>query len=898
MPELLLPAGSFDSALAAFEGGADAVYFGFKEFSARASARNFSHEEYRRLLQLARDTGKAVYAAINTLIYSQEMREAVSLLAFLSEFPPDALILQDWGLVRLIRQSFPGLTMHASTQMAIQTPDAARLAQERGISRIVMPRETDCTSIKNMIRECPGMEFEVFVHGALCYSYSGFCHASCVLTGRSGNRGECAQICRSWFNRMPYGRKSRNQPNLNTDVRNGMRETFPLNGAGQPCSGEGPGYWFSCKDLDLSERIGELADAGVHSFKIEGRMKGPEYTKSVARLYRNLLSAWENSGLGTSGSRSFSASKLFCSKDHDKAREEVRLTFARAPTEAFFFEKQGQSLIDPVFPGHRGILAGEILDVRPFMPVEIARDRSSVSTIQRPDNQFSGMSWKTDDRRNFQNDRYMPTAREGNTTQWLLEVKLETDLGLKDGLMLEASLPPAEPIRFSCSRILDVHSELDKNRARAGETVLILAPEKAMKGQHVFRISARYLDLKKTAPEEFEPARLMIPVVVEVVDGTLRLKNIPSRELPGFSFLYESSSLPLAPGNRPGGFGKALTVFSECKDLEFKLTASFSEKPATGPGLPPEGMPLCNVFLPPSLLKMERNVIYERVLEALAVWRDARVTDALEKSISASPLFLSVQARTIKEKGFDSASSVGVAQKILGTVDGYFALDDQLPLRSLLNLPRPGVTRGIPWVTAPSLERQETLPEAGSFFWLPMMPVVRDWDRYASLIVSFIEKEFELGHNVAIGISSFHHLVLAQKLDLRFSGYSRFNYKGASSRLKFFLDFTMNVANIPAWNELQEAAGIPMPAYPCAEKMDSFIPPLFISKGCLKRHGDKDAGCPPQCSGTWFAHYSSTSTRLVALVEDCISITFLDDSRGQTPKNSTMAKSETDEGLA
>lgn len=317
IPELLLPAGSFDGGIAAFEGGADAVYLGMKRFSARKQARNFDELEYRRMLAYAREKTKKIYVAINTVITESELPELTNLLGFLARFVPDAVIFQDWAVAGLIRERYPDLHLHASTQMALQSTAAAGLVAEQGVERIVLPRETSPLELAELTESNPDLEFEVFVHGALCYSFSGLCLASGMLLGRSGNRGECAQVCRSWYQ-----------------------------GTGQGLAGQG--YWFSCRDLSLVDHVRELAEARAACLKVEGRMKTPEYALSVARLFRGALDRLTGTG----------------PTDEEMAERlrQARLSFARSPTIGYAGHHAGSSILDVSFPGHRGIPLGEIED--------------------------------------------------------------------------------------------------------------------------------------------------------------------------------------------------------------------------------------------------------------------------------------------------------------------------------------------------------------------------------------------------------------------------------------------------------------------------------------------------------------------------------------------------------
>lgn len=254
--ELLSPAGSFETALAAFSAGADAVYLGLDTFSARADAVNFTDAQLRDLLAYAHreDSGRKVYVTFNTLLDDAQLPEAVRKLALLDELRPDGLIVQDLGVARLVRRHFPHLELHASTQLVAHNLEGVLALRELGFTRVVLARELSIEDIRSITRRC-GCEIEVFVHGALCYSLSGLCLFSALEKNRSGNRGRCAYCCR-----LAY-----------TDAV-GTR-SLP----------------FSMRDLRLDDHLEQLRDAGVASLKIEGRMKSPLYVSTVTAHYRELL---------------------------------------------------------------------------------------------------------------------------------------------------------------------------------------------------------------------------------------------------------------------------------------------------------------------------------------------------------------------------------------------------------------------------------------------------------------------------------------------------------------------------------------------------------------------------------------------------------------------------------
>ena len=259
--ELLAPAGDFACLRAAFNAGADAVYLAGKSFGARAFANNFEEEELIEALNYAHLLKKKIYLTLNTLIKESEFNLLISYLTPYYEHGLDGIIIQDLGLIPLLKKEFPLLELHASTQMTVNNYRSAAWLKEQGICRVVPSRELSLKELRE-IKEKAGIEVEAFIHGAMCYGYSGQCLFSSFLGGRSGNRGRCAQPCR-----LPYG------VNLDGSNATNKREIYPL----------------SLKDLCSLPYIYELLDAGIDSFKIEGRMKSPEYVAGVTAVYRKYM---------------------------------------------------------------------------------------------------------------------------------------------------------------------------------------------------------------------------------------------------------------------------------------------------------------------------------------------------------------------------------------------------------------------------------------------------------------------------------------------------------------------------------------------------------------------------------------------------------------------------------
>lgn len=267
--ELLAPAGSFDSMKAAINAGADAVYIGGNKYGARAYADNLNMEAMNEAIDYVHLHGKSIYLTVNTLMKQKELEEDFySYLRNFYETGMDAFIVQDIGALQAIKEWFPNIPVHASTQMNVHNVESALFLRELGVARIVTARELSLREIK-AIKDETGLEIESFIHGALCYSYSGQCLLSSFLGGRSGNRGRCAQPCR-----LPY------------DVVNHKEK---INRKSEQ-------YVLSPKDMCTLDILPEIIEAGIDSLKIEGRMKKPEYTAGVVRIYRTYIDQYLSTG--------------------------------------------------------------------------------------------------------------------------------------------------------------------------------------------------------------------------------------------------------------------------------------------------------------------------------------------------------------------------------------------------------------------------------------------------------------------------------------------------------------------------------------------------------------------------------------------------------------------------
>lgn len=314
--ELLAPAGDWDCLRAAVANGADAVYFGMPAFNARMRADNFRNEELPDVVAFLHNHGVKAYVALNVLIFTDELPDAVEELRLLHSAGVDAVIIQDVGLAEIARRMFPDLRIHASTQMTITSPEGVGFAESLGVRQVVLSREL---SLRELEKFPPGLPLEVFVHGALCVAYSGQCLTSEALGRRSANRGECAQACR-----LPY----------ELIVDGALRDLGDRK------------YLLSPQDLAAVREIPDLIARGVVSFKIEGRLKSPEYVAAVTAVYRKAIDA----ALAGSGAGEFAPDDRYC----------LEMTFSRGLYSGWLHGVNHQELVGARFGKKRGAFVGKV----------------------------------------------------------------------------------------------------------------------------------------------------------------------------------------------------------------------------------------------------------------------------------------------------------------------------------------------------------------------------------------------------------------------------------------------------------------------------------------------------------------------------------------------------------
>src|SRR5262245_55928534 len=384
-PELLSPAGDWEALRAACANGADAVYFGLSAFNARHRAANFTPDELPKVIEFLHARNVRGFVTVNTLIFSDELPEVANYIRLIGESRADAVIVQDVGLARLIACMAPALHVHASTQMTLTEPRGVEWARERlNVRRAILARELSVADVSK-VAERSSVPLEVFIHGALCVAYSGQCLTSEALGGRSANRGQCAQACR-----LPY------EMMVDGQVRDlGDRA-----------------YLLSPQDLAGHDFVGELIDAGVICFKIEGRLKSPHYVAAATKAYRDAIDA---------------AVKRQPLALTDVQKRDLQQTFSRGFTPGFLEGPNHQRLVRGRFPKSRGLCVGKVVGVsRRGVRVELTEYDASILAagdgvlfdIGRPEvKEPGGRIWK---------------VRESQVSDFKSQVELEFEAGAVD----------------------------------------------------------------------------------------------------------------------------------------------------------------------------------------------------------------------------------------------------------------------------------------------------------------------------------------------------------------------------------------------------------------------------------------------------------------------------------
>lgn len=625
IPELLAPVGGVEQLRAAVCNGADAVYLGGSIFNARMKADNFAGDGLKRAIDYAHERGTKAYITLNTLIKDDELAKAFEYACELYEAGADALILQDMGLSRLIHRHIPDFAMHLSTQGTVYNTQALDLVKDFGFKRVVPARELSLEEIKEMCRfaKSSGIEIEVFVHGALCMGYSGQCQMSRLLgggSGRSANRGLCAQPCR-----LPY-----------TD-ENG--ETF--------CA-------LSPKDLCTIEELPGLIEAGVDSLKIEGRLKSPEYVATVTRIYRKYLDKYRNDYAPDRNLSSF-AMEEFQIKESDTSkksqtekleiaatdRRELLQIFNRGGfTSGYLNGNPGEGLLSGQSPKNQGILVGRVRGIKPVRGAE----QGNGTNQARDAKQNKGA-------KGFSKVKYL--KQRDSDDRFLIDVEFlgncreEIGLSLGDGVEVISSrkqgfpnigniVTYCETISGSTIRIGDF--KLGKRKLELGDMVFKVT-DKSLKDKAME--SCRKLEFKTALDMKFagrigEKAELTV-----AIHEKFGAKGIPAKT----KCTVSSSKIIEKASNRPTDHARI------CEQLMKFGGTPFDAAPVTEIDVDAEAM------IPISMVNAMRREAVERLLQ---IRREIRREHIGRRKISEALREIEVA---------DSSGIVGVVDNIPGIAD-------------------------------------------------------------------------------------------------------------------------------------------------------------------------------------------------------------------------------------
>ncbi len=453
-PELLSPAGNIEALKQAVHHGADAVYLGGEQFGARAFAENFSKQALCDAIAYAHLYGKKIYVTVNTLISQARWDSFIDTVSFLNDIRADAVILQDIGAAKIVSAMFPNLPWHASTQMHNHSAASVMFAKNLGAQRVVLAREMGLAEIRAL--KTLNLQTEVFIHGALCISYSGQCLFSALTQGRSGNQGACAQVCRMRYALL--------------ETKNREIQTLPAEGE----------FLLSPKDLGALTRIGELMDAGVDAFKIEGRMKSPEYVGYITALYRRLIDSAAENGK---------------SELSEMDMDTLARLFNRGYTEGLLFDAFGKAMMRPERPNHMGVIVGQVTQTR--------RDRITIK-LSAPLNQGDGIKFEKSDlgmiaEKIYQDGLLVSGADAGDTIQ--LENK--PNLSAPDTVLVTFD----KTLNARLADYTPIHIPVDFTiTAKIGESLLITLSD----GVHTLTEKGEIVASAKSTPTDADTVRAQL----------------------------------------------------------------------------------------------------------------------------------------------------------------------------------------------------------------------------------------------------------------------------------------------------------------------------------------------------------------------------------------------------
>ncbi len=822
-PEILAPAGSFESAIYAFMAGADAVYFGLTSFSARKFAVNFNEDQYRKLLEYSRKNNKKVYLTINTLIFDDELQNLIRTLRFLKLFTPDAIIVQDIGIIDLIREYLYDIPIHLSTQAGTYSKFSYDLLSLLKVKRVVVARESTFSTIKKLKDHFKNIEIEVFIHGALCYSFSGYCLASGILTNRSGNRGECAQICRNYFNFEKF-------KNLN-DVK-----LTP----------------FSCNDLNLQTKILELSEIGIDSFKIEGRMKSPEYTFYTVKYYRNIID------------------KKLNPIESSEFLKDSKTSFSRMPTLAYFNESHAENLVNPFLPSHLGIIAGEILDINKDQIKIILKEKIAIK---------DGLLLIFKFNSNFFTFPFSVDFLKVNNKN---EIKAEKG---KKAIILSNSLNEFWDKIFKIKDFDDVQLKKLINVSN----IDLFDPDyfdinKINNNNFIFirKISNRDKDLKKINENLYEKIKynitMEINAKVDEEENQLSSKsNYPFNLLFEYKFnildkIFIKTILTKAffKTGEKSYFNIFKNSFSNSsKEDNFKIFLKIDEN---------SSILLDKIFIPPSLNKKFINEIKNNILDEFNKFVDP------QSYLNSNPSEFLI-GENLKEFDviFDFDQQKIKDDILLRLKEDKVIIDNKFNRKNIspkTYIPNNEDDKIVPFTSFEHLVdsdllQNELIYKKGNIAILPLHPIIENEKNYIEMLDKLILKNEK--HIFLLGINSTWHFYLYKKYNKNnnvfffFDFYiyisNRFSYSYYSRFNKSVFGFHY-IENNSSLNINTKQNNLPL------FNITGFNPPLFLSRGCLQKNIFNANKCLDNCPKKFLYKLYNQKNRFLYTIDECISYLF------------------------
>lgn len=878
-PELLAPAGNINSAIYAFKAGADGIYFGLTSFSARKFAPNFDFIDYRRLLNLTKKENKRCYLTLNTIILEDEIDYFIQTLQFLSYYPPSGIIIQDTGIIPLMRYFLPDISIHLSTQGGTYSGYTFDILHKLGIKRVIIAREMTIDNLSLIKSEAleNEIEIEAFVHGALCYSFSGFCLASGILLSRSGNRGECAQICRNLYKIDPISISKNYPDNILKNFANNCVYTS----------------LFSCNDICYSDFIQKLMELEIDAFKIEGRMKSSEYVYNTVRLYRDLID------ITLENSHNNSFKQINYKKDKESLItnqfKKSIVSFSRQFTSGYLFDKNSDKLTNPFFPAHTGIVCGKIMMIKKDgILINLNENvfiRDGIQIIASIN--YKVFNYQGSIKNIVKNNQKCKSAKKGEL------VFLQTDISSK----FLADFPELEGLDFDNEgkKTINLRSSTELEKEISIETkewfnnfvkffsskdnlIDFLAFNSQKKAALLIqKISDRTLDLPLINPASLNP--IYHPIDINIKSKDLDIEILKSNnqsfnieiELKMelfMNFLKESFEFSaLLKKGDDSFYDIFIEQLSLKKNYQFKYNFIFDENTRE----------LFNkIFVIPSNKKELFHKIQQWIDNCIEASKSEKFIEKTKKDI----LYKIESSKVIAKKNYDKGKRIFTLlekyhvllfeQNIKDKTDNNTGLlkRDEFSIKKKIDHHR------IPFAHLNCFDDIENFATFEELVIIPLHPIIFEEKKYVEALEKLIEKYSD--KIFLLGLNATWHFQVFRKLSIRENifGFLDFYIYQANRFSNYFYSNFDKILFGFYWIEYQEKVAkslnskdLNLPLL----KIKDFNPPLFLSRGCIPKNLIFNCSCPENCIKQHIIKLSNQKRIFTYIDFDCISYLFLED---------------------